>query len=190
MEARYTIDVNGVDYIIQPGTFQEGAVRREVTLQEIGREDLQARPDNRGWWQTSWSGGSQWERPVYSLSNINTYHESSQVSLTDRGGAIQQGRARTEASSNLDLESTKLVQWSKNGISGAVALDWSGALSWYSWNGSAFASDSANYTGISSTDKVMAASGGTDDRGHDDPSAPERSSDICKRGRGGDPLCP
>jgi len=76
---RYTIDLDGVDYVIVPGTFSEGSVRQQAEFPYLGDQDLKSRPDVREFLHTNWTGGAQWEKPVYGRNNADTYFESSDL---------------------------------------------------------------------------------------------------------------
>ena len=138
VDSRSNITIDGVDYYVVPGTFVEGSVRRQAEFAYLGEEDLKSRPDTREFLQTSWLGGSQWEKPVLSSRNDNTYYFSNDVSLTDRGGAIQESEEWEESPDVLMSPSVKMVSWNgdvesfTDTIDGAVTFAYNGVdWTWY-----------------------------------------------------------
>jgi len=156
LTARLSIEINGASYYIVPETFVEGAIRRQVETQQIGQGKDKSRPGVREFWQTSWIGGSQWEKPVYSRDNLNTYFQSADLSLTDTAGAVQQSGAVTLVNSSLRKPSSAMAAWAKNSIEGAVSLGWDGlAWNWYKWQ-------SSSNTWVSASNAYATTSGATD----------------------------
>ena len=98
MRPDYTITINSGDYLVEPGTFREGSVRRELEVASLNESDFKSRPDIREFWQTSWTGGTQWEKPVYGPENRNTYYLGKNISTIDTPGSLQMGRKRAESS--------------------------------------------------------------------------------------------
>lgn len=149
MPNAYTLTMDGEDYIIQPGTFVEGAVRRQAEIQEFQEGQLKSRPDTREFWHTSWTGGSKWEQPRYNPQNLNTYYLANNLSFTDRAGTVRPAGDHTFSDSNLDNPRTPLIPWTDGTIDGAVAIDDGGAtMRFNSWNGSAFVADSNTFSDI------------------------------------------
>lgn len=163
-ESRITLRIDGEDYLVHPGTFQEGAIRRQPEVITLQDTDLKSGPDIRQFWQTSWLGGSQWEQPVYSLQNLDTYYDARNLSMTDRGGAIQVSRATEESDLNATAAFGKVIAWTRNGFDGAVAIvDVSGTLRWDEWDSTTDTWSSTGATHGSVTTNIAAASGGTGD---------------------------
>lgn len=144
MQARFTITIDGDDYIVEPGSFKEGAVRRQASFQEFDGDSLKSNPESREFLQTSWIGGSQWEQPRYT-TKPNTYFDGQNISATDRAGALQPATDFSYADSNLTRPSAPLIAYSRNGVGGAVSIDGSTADRFYEWNGTAFVSGSNNF---------------------------------------------
>ena len=166
VDSRFTITVDGNDYILAPESFVEGAVRRQAEFAYLGEEDLKSRPDTREWLHNSWVGGAQWEKPLYGRNNQNTYFESADLSLTDRAGAIQESDKLAPISSDLDESSAKLIAWSEDGVDGAITFKDNGAdvWQWAEWDAAtnAFVAVSGRTSSILSSYKCMAGSAGAD----------------------------
>jgi len=92
MLARYDITIDGESYIIQPGSWAEGSVRREPESNQLGLESLKSRPDLRSFLQSSWIEGSMWQKPVV-RNDPKTYFQSQNLAFADRPGAVQEGKA-------------------------------------------------------------------------------------------------
>ena len=135
-DERKTVTVDGSLYHIVPETFVEGAVRRQAEFAYLGEEDLKSRPDTREFLHNSWIGGAQWEKPVYSRTNLNTYFESGDVSLTDRAGAVQQSAELQPLDSDLGDASVKLAAWSEDSVDGAITyVNTTGTTwQWHEWD--------------------------------------------------------
>lgn len=139
VKSRYSVRIGSDDFIIQPGTFQEGAIRRQpevITLQDV---DLKSRPDNREFWQTSWLGGAQWEKPVLSLQNLNTYYHGANIDLTATAGAVMPARyAHDESGLSWGTSGwSNAAHYVGGGVDGAVVLTYvTAAWAWYGWDGS------------------------------------------------------
>lgn len=162
MLSRYDISIAGETYILKPGTFSEGAVRRQVEVYTLQDTDFKSRPDMREFWQTSWLGGSRWEQPVYNLQNLDTYYNATQLSFTDRGGAARPSRRFLgPGGSDLsnDVIQTKVVPWFSSTIKGVAAIKDVGAGNhrWVYWDGSSFQNGSDTFA---KTGDVVAAAAG------------------------------
>ena len=167
MEDRSTVTVDGVDYYIVPGTFVEGAVRRQAEFAYLGEDDLKSRPDTREFQHDNWIGGAQWEKPKYSSRNLDTYFESGDVSLTDRAGAVQQSAELQPLDGNL-VPSSKFAAWSEDSVDGAISVHNTSATLWQ-WTGwdagtDAFVDFASRTTSLASGAVCMAISAGSDER--------------------------
>ena len=167
-EARLTITVDGSEYSIVPETFVEGAVRRQAEFAYLGEEDLKSRPDTREFLHNSWVGGAQWEKPLYGRNNQNTYFESSDLSFTDRAGAVQQSAELQPLDSSLGTPSAKLAAWSEDDVGGAITyVNTTGTTwQWYEWDESAdaFAAVASRTQAHTGATVCMAISAGSDGR--------------------------
>jgi len=166
--SRSTVTIDGVDYYIVPGTFVEGSVRRQAEFAYLGEEDLKSRPDTREFLHNSWIGGAQWEKPVYSERNDDTYFESGDLSFTDRGGAVQQSAELQPLDTLLQTPSSKLAAWSEDSVDGAITAIHIDASNWQ-WCEWVSASDDFVIqagTGFANleTNAMMAISSGSDGR--------------------------
>lgn len=168
--ARYTITIDGQDYYVDPGSFVEGAVRRQAEFAYMGEEDLKSRPDTREWLHNSWIGGAQWEKPVYGRNNQDTYFESSDLSFTDRAGAVQEAAELTPLDSDLGSPSAKLIGWSEDSVDGALAfVNTSGTTwQWHEWVASTqtWTAIASRTSTLGASDYVMAASAGADGKAY------------------------
>ena len=163
--ARSTVTIDGVDYYIVPGTFVEGSVRRQAEFAYLGEEDLKSRPDTREFLHNSWIGGAQWEKPVYSERNKDTYFESADLSFTDRAGAVQQSAELQPLDGSL-VPSSKLAAWSEDSVDGAISVHNTSATVWQ-WTGwdagtDAFVDFASRTTSLASGAVCMAISSGSD----------------------------
>lgn len=159
----FNMEIDGQSYFIKPGTFVEGAIRRQAEFQQLDSDSLKSKPDNREWLQTSWIGGAEWAKPIYSPTNIDTYFNASGVSLTDSAGSVQQSATIVNSDSDLRNPSSAFVSWNKNGIEGAVSLGWTGtAWAWFDWDTatSNFTVLSVDHATLVVGDYVMAAAAG------------------------------
>ena len=166
VESRSTITIDGQDYYIVPGSFVEGAVRRQAEFAYLGEEDLKSRPDTREFLHTSWTGGSQWEKPIYSERNMDTYFEANDLSMTDRLGAVQQSRRRAGVDSDLTSPSAKLAAWAEDGVNGAITFASTDGNSWqwYDWDGGATPWTATALTTTHTGGACMAIAPGSDGR--------------------------
>ena len=167
MSDRFTITIDGEDYYVVPGTFVEGTVRRQAEFAYLGEEDLKSRPDTREFLHNSWIGGAQWEKPVYGRNNDNTYFESTDLSLTDRAGAVQQSAELIPLDSDLAGDpSAKLVAWTEDSVEGAITFYNSTGTTWQwaEWDDAtnAFIDVASRTSTLASGSKVFASSGGSD----------------------------
>lgn len=167
---RYNVTIDGVEYVIVPGTFSEGSVRQQAEFPYLGDQDLKSRPDTRGFLHNSWLGGAQWEKPVYGRNNADTYFESSDLSFTDRAGAAQETSIMLPYDASLESPSTRMAAWGEDGVDGAVVSRWhtGSTWSWFEWNAS---TDGWSQTGggtntytESQTNYLVAISAGSDGR--------------------------
>ena len=170
MLARYTITIAGQDYYVEPETFVEGAVRRQAEFAYMGEEDLKSRPDTREWLHNSWIGGAQWEKPLYGRTNQDTYFESSDLSFTDRAGAVQESAELTPLDSDLISPSAKIIQWSEDSIDGALTfVNTTGTTwQWHKWVASTETWDAiaSRTSTLGASDYVMAAAAGADGKAY------------------------
>ena len=167
---RSTVTIDGIDYYIVPGTFVEGAVRRQAEFAYLGEEDLKSRPDTREFQHDSWTGGAQWEKPKYSERNKDTYFESGDLSFTDRAGAVQQSAELVPLDSDLkdDTPSAKFAAWSEDGVGGAITFSRRFATGstwqWEEWDAAAdaFVEATSRVSTLTTDDFCMAISSGSD----------------------------
>ena len=167
---RYNVTIDGVEYVIVPGTFSEGSVRQQAEFPYLGDQDLKSRPDTRAFLHNSWHGGAQWEKPVYGRNNDDTYFESSDLSFTDRAGAAQETSIMLPYDASLESPSTRMAAWGEDSPDGAVISRWhtGSTWKWYEWRAS---SDDWFQTGVgantyteSQTNYLVAISAGSDGR--------------------------
>lgn len=165
-EARYTVTVDGNEFVLVPETFVEGAVRRQAEFAYLGEEDLKSRPDTREWLHNSWVGGAQWELPVYGRNNQDTYFESSDLSLTDRAGAVQQSAELQPIGLSFGQPDVKFAAWSEDGVDGAITfrITTGTTWKWFEWDAATqtFVGVAGRTSTLGATDTVMAASAGSD----------------------------
>ena len=77
MSNRWDVSIDGMDLIVVPGEgYEQGATRAMVDFQEIETQSgtqLASRGDLRTLFQTSWAGGSAWERPIIDQNSVTSY---------------------------------------------------------------------------------------------------------------------
>ena len=120
MRPDYTIEIDGVLYLVEPGTMREGSVRRQVEVNSLQETDFKSRPETREFLQNTWTGGSRWEKPVYSLQNLDSYYTANDISATDTPGSVMAGRNTTEADTPFSEDSFLVQSYSLNSSRGAV----------------------------------------------------------------------
>jgi hypothetical protein len=87
------VTINGVDYWLADGeenAYDQGFVRQVAQAQEFLENEgqLMSRPDLRAVFQTSWSAGARWARPLISRSTIDSYYLSDRIDVTSEPGNL------------------------------------------------------------------------------------------------------
>lgn len=91
----YDVVINGVSAKIKRGEdtagYRERTTRQEVVQQLVSQSSdsvLTSRGDQRKFYQTSWSQGSQWWQPLYLSNEANGYFDSTMLDTVSKPGSI------------------------------------------------------------------------------------------------------
>ena len=89
-ENRADVTINSVAYQVVPGAgnFIKGTTRSLLQEQELGAGGAVTRSDMRPVFQTSWAGGSRWEKPLLDEQNIDAYFISDGFDMVSTPGDL------------------------------------------------------------------------------------------------------
>ena len=116
MPNRYDVTLDGTQYrlIRGEGSYRQGSKRASVDIQEIGNmpgSQLTSRGDLRTAYQTSWIGGSHWEKPMLTEGQTDTYYLASDFDMfTEPGNLIPWPMSTGTLSTTHEANHTKWVQ--------------------------------------------------------------------------------
>ena len=134
--ARSTITVAGSDFIVEPGTFVEGTVRRMSQTQDILGGGLKSRPDIVEFLQDSWMQGSLFEKPKINTQNIAAYFDASHVDAVSVPGSVMPGR-KVLTDAGLSINDAQSIIFEAEHVGDGAGMVTLGASYWYlaGWDG-------------------------------------------------------
>lgn len=145
------------------GSFKERSVRAEITqnlLSQAEGSGLVSRPDQPGMYQTDWSGGAKWWKPIIKGEEQNSYFQSNHMDLWSEPGKAVPTNVVVDAA-NTVLDDNCVI-----GVGAAGALygigstvdDTAGQLDVYLWTpaSDAFVKQATYNSGVNSSSAPMA----------------------------------
>src|SRR3990167_5052059 len=86
-----TIDGTSAMVARGEGTFKERSIRTEITQNVLSQAEgagLVSRPDQARLYQTDWSGGSRWGKPIMGVDEARSFHKSNNMDTWSQPGQI------------------------------------------------------------------------------------------------------
>ncbi len=121
------IEGQGFKLVPGEGAYEQGATRAMVDFQEIETSpgtDLSSRGDLRTVYQTSWAGGSRWEKPMIDSDSIDSYLISDGIDVLREPGSLY---PRRNLSDGFNSSWEPYTKWVQSSWSDAYAVGHDGA---------------------------------------------------------------